>query len=58
MRNEVSAARAKAAVYRASAILEKVFTVGDAKKIRYGFLVIDLTILKQLFWFILCYHNV
>ncbi|CAO2815706.1 unnamed protein product [Amaranthus hypochondriacus] len=33
-RNEVSAARAKAAVYKASAILEKAFTVGDSKKIR------------------------
>lgn len=34
-RNEVSAARAKAAVYKASAILDKAFTVGNSKVIRY-----------------------
>ncbi|XP_021848520.1 alanine--tRNA ligase, chloroplastic/mitochondrial isoform X2 [Spinacia oleracea] len=33
-RNEVSAARAKAAVYKASAILDKAFTVGNSKVIR------------------------
>uniref|UniRef100_A0A803LG56 Probable alanine--tRNA ligase, chloroplastic n=1 Tax=Chenopodium quinoa TaxID=63459 RepID=A0A803LG56_CHEQI len=33
-RNEVSAARAKAAVYKASAILDKAFTVGDSQIVR------------------------
>ncbi|XP_021752982.1 alanine--tRNA ligase, chloroplastic/mitochondrial-like isoform X2 [Chenopodium quinoa] len=33
-RNEVSAARAKAAVYKASAILDKAFTVGNSKIVR------------------------
>lgn len=33
-RTEVSAARAKAAVYKASSILDKAFPVGNSKKIR------------------------
>lgn len=37
-RNEVSAVRAKAAVYKASVMANKAFPVGTSKKIRYHIL--------------------